>query len=157
MHHLQSLMGIILLTACVSPAAAGPLAVKKPSEFKLVTSSLAPSPSCGVNLALDTQVNKDGTSAPLVVPVGQVLVLTGWSFFGIYGSSVPKAVYLSVGVQVVAAHLLTPDPANYYAAFDSSLPNVAVAPGTAICLGHGGVTPGGIGAVTVSGFLAKDK
>ena len=143
------------LVLVVRPVQAGVLAPSKPSSIVTLVSGS----SCDIGShKMDTRILPDGTAEPFVIPPKQVLVLTGTEWTFAVGAAEGGLIDIllipappAVGNSVFSAGALA--PANGIGRGSAPIPDVVVGPGVDICAD----VPFGTSAVTLHGFLAKDK
>ena len=156
LRHLAALLAALVLTAtpahALDPRAATPaIGPRKASD--LVTLAVA-GQSALPCLEVTERLRADGTRAPLVVPAGQVLVLTGTTFMAAGGATFDN-VFLTVGT---GSAFISPVPASAVALVTGAsldLHGIAVKPGVTLCLGRN--LAGSFVFAHVYGFLAPDE
>ena len=149
---------VLMLSLLASPAHAGLLGASKASQT--VVGFVSSAASCvWTGGKVDTRVNPDGSTTPLVIPQGQVFVMTGLSWKTQSGTSGQRA-DVTLSLETPAAFL-----AGLFSDGDTvrsdgkaghwvQIPNVVVKPGVTLCVSADG---GSLSQAYVHGFFAKDK
>jgi hypothetical protein len=152
---------LVALVAAAALAAeevpAGPLAPKKPSQL-VVLSALAgglPVTLCQMGslsgVALDKQIESDGSVSLFEVPAGRVLVV-----YRLTWSAPASAGTLFLGTTAQSLWFLTPPPPNAQGTVGATveLPNLLVRAGQKLCVA---TVADSIAGGTVAAFLTKER
>jgi hypothetical protein len=161
------LIALAFVAGVITPAGAAPLGPKKASELVTLQPNpiLGAAPCAGVEAPLDRVVQADLSTSQLVIPPGQVLVITGgnWQLaaLGVQPNlDTALRLYLKDGTNVAAvlygAGGLTDADGAASGSFRAD-PGIVVRPGQSICavLRVGGADKGGF--IFAYGYFTKDK
>jgi len=160
----------LALMMTVVPAWAGPLAPTKPSELVTIVSDggFTRAPCFDPEAAVGGVLNRDGSTNPLVVPDGQVLVLLGGSWKSIGRVATGRLFHLLLRLarpEGGEVHLIsTGGGAVSEAAAAGEVsgsfrlePGLVLAPGTTLCARIQSLDIIDGVDVSVQGFFTKDK
>ena len=157
---------------------AGTVAPAKPSQIVVLAGTGAGTPCGSGETPIDQLVNGDGSASTLVIPKGQVFVLTGgeWSAETPAGSVCPNHIlsntmYRYVLAPAGGAHALfsvtamTSDEANHVAGTFTVPTGLVVRPGTTLCSSVvGPLSPNGActttsfpASISAHGFFTRDR
>jgi hypothetical protein len=159
----HAVMGaLLILVGSNGTAHAGPLVPTKPSQLVTIRSS---GRTCGTSpwLALDQQVNQDGTLSSFSIPSGMVLVVTSvdWRQGNTGAPYVNEEFFLFPSEANIAVNYAIVDSiglgsANGRAGASIVVTGVAIKAGTP-CWGVNNISLQGSADALVHGFLTKDK
>jgi hypothetical protein len=161
------LVAVLLVAGSSVPAAAAPLGAKKPSQFVTLEPDpvFGTAPCTGVEAPLTRVLQPDLSTVPLVIPEGQVLVITSGSWEQNLLGTVPNShsslrLFLKDGVTQGAVFFGSGTVLDSNATGSGSFrvdPGFIVRPGQTICavFSVAGADKGG--TVFAYGYLTKDK
>jgi hypothetical protein len=154
-------VALLLSPAFIARSGAADLAPKRASDLRTVDDRARhPCPNLLLGFALDTVQNPDGTTAPLVVPPGNVFIITSWEWIACAktpdGSPPIVALFADNGttqanLTLGAGTTISTSSTNCSGGAVQTPPGVAVKRGTTLCISDP------TASIVVHGFIARDN
>lgn len=162
MSRIVALVVVLLLSpAFVARSGAADLAPKRASDLRTVDDrGRHACPNAILGFALDTVQNPDGTTAPFVVPPGNVFIITSWEWIACTNTpdARPLGLILFADNGLTQANLSvsvgTPISTSSTSCSGGAVqtpPGVAVKSGTTLCVGNTDAS------IVVHGFITRDN
>jgi hypothetical protein len=154
-------VALLLSPTFVARSGAAALAPKRASDLRTVTASKQHGCPSLFGFAVDTVQNPDGTTAPFVVPPGNVFIITSWEWIAC--ASTPDGHSLAVRLSADNGSLTDPflsigtgtasstSSTNCSGGSVQTPPGVAVKSGTTLCIVDPNAT------IVVHGFITRDN
>ena len=154
-------VALLLSPAFLARSGASDLAPKRASDLRtLVDLGRHPCPNLLLGFALDTVQNPDGTTAPLIVPPGNVFIITSWEWIACASTpdGHPPIVSLfadngltQATLSFAAGTTVSTNSTNCSGGTVQTPPGVAVKRGTTLCVSDTNAS------IIVHGFVTRDN